>query len=152
MIAYLDSSVLARVYLADEEGHQEAVALLEDADVPTVTGTWTRIEVSGALVRAARTGRGDIAALLSILDADLGVDGPVTMLSVDQDQVEDLALDIVRTHALRAMDAWHLAVASIAVPALLEPGEKAMFASRDSAQSAVAALLDFLSWPPQDVC
>lgn len=58
MIVYLDSSVLARAYLTDEEGHEEAVALLHDADVAAATGTWTRMEVSGALVRAARTGRG----------------------------------------------------------------------------------------------
>ncbi|EUA52295.1 hypothetical protein I553_2481 [Mycobacterium xenopi 4042] len=59
MIAYLDSSVLARAYLVDEDGHQQAIALLGDPEIATVTGTWTRIEVSGALVRAARGGRGD---------------------------------------------------------------------------------------------
>lgn len=59
MIAYLDSSVLARAYLADEDGHGQATALLADPDIATVTGTWTRIEVSGALVRAARAGRAD---------------------------------------------------------------------------------------------
>ncbi len=148
MIAYLDSSVLARAYLVDEDGHHEVVALLGDTEVATVTGTWTRIEVSGALVRAARAGRGDGAGLLALLDSDLDVDGPVTMLSVVQDQVEERALDIVRAHALRAMDAWHLAVAAIAVPNLLEPGEEAMFASRDAAQSAVAERLGFTRWWP----
>lgn len=56
MIAYLDSSVLARVYLVDENGHQDAAALLADPQIATVTGTWTRIEVSGALVRASARG------------------------------------------------------------------------------------------------
>lgn len=126
----------------------EAAALLEDPEVATVTGTWTRIEVSGALVRAARAGRGDVAGLLALLDADLDADGPVTLLGAAQDQVEEQALGIVRAHALRAMDAWHVAVASTTVPTLLEPGEEAMFASRDSAQSAVAALFGFLRWPP----
>ena len=55
MIVYVDSSVLARAYLMDEPDHADAVALLEDADVALITGSWTRVEVSRALVRAART-------------------------------------------------------------------------------------------------
>lgn len=144
MIVYLDSSVLARAYLADEEGHDQAVALLHDPDVAAVTGTWTRIEVSGALVRAARTGRGDAGGLLALLDADLGNDGPVTVLKAPQDRVEDRALDLVRTHALRAMDAWHLAVATLTIPPLAEAGEDLAFASRDAAQAAAARSLGFL--------
>lgn len=136
MIAYLDSSVLARVYLVDEDGHQEASALLGDPEVATVTGTWTRIEVSGALVRAARAGRGDEKGLLALLDADLA--GPVVVLGAPQEQVEQHALRLVRRHALGAMDARHLAVAAIVVPPLLEPREPRAFASRDEAQRPVA--------------
>ena len=142
MIAYLDSSVLARAYLVDEEGHQEASALLGDPDIATVTGTWTRIEVSGALVRAARAGRGDEKGLLALLDGDLA--GPVIVLGAPQDQVEQHALQLVRLHALPAMDAWHLAVAAIVVPPLLEPGEPRAFASRDEAQRQVAEELGFV--------
>ncbi len=141
MIAYLDSSVLARAYLADEDGHEHAVSLLADPQLATVTGTWTRIEVSGALVRAARAGRGDAGDLLALLDADLS--GPVIVLGAPQEQVEQQALALVREHALRAMDAWHVAVASITVPPLLQAGEQRAFASRDEAQSAVAAQLGF---------
>jgi hypothetical protein len=92
-------------------------------------------------VRAARAGGGDEAGLLALLDADLS--GPVTVLSTPQEQVEQQALALVREHALRAMDAWHLAVASITVPPLLQPGEHRAFASRDEPQSAVAAQLGF---------
>lgn len=53
VIAYLDSSVLARAYLADERGHGDAVAILADPDLGLITGTWSRIEVSGVLVRGA---------------------------------------------------------------------------------------------------
>ncbi|MEB3032058.1 type II toxin-antitoxin system VapC family toxin [[Mycobacterium] nativiensis] len=143
MIAYLDSSVLARAYLADEDGHQQATALLADPDIATVTGTWTRIEVSGALVRAARIGRADEKGLLALLDADLA--GPVVVLGAPQDQIEEHALELVRRHALRAMDAWHLAVAALVVPPLLEPGEQRGFASRDAAQRRVADLLGFVA-------
>ncbi len=143
MIAYLDSSVLARAYLVDEDGHQDAKRLLADPQIATVTGTWTRIEVSGALVRAARVGRGDQRGLLELLDADLA--GPVVVLSAPQEQVEQDALTLVRDHALRAMDAWHLATAAITVPPLAEPDEPRAFASRDQAQRAVAEQLGFVA-------
>ncbi len=145
MIAYLDSSVLARAYLIDEPGHAAAMALLEDADVALITGTWTRVEVSGALVRAARHGRGKEADLLAVLDADLGPDGPVTVVSASQETVEERALVLVREHALRAMDARHLATAALTLPILAEPGEEVGFASRDDAQSAVASGMGFRS-------
>jgi hypothetical protein len=46
-----------------------------------------------------------------------------------------------REHAIRAMDAWHLAVAVLTLPSLVEPGEDVGFATRDQAQSDVAASL-----------
>jgi predicted nucleic acid-binding protein len=139
VIAYVDSSVLARAYLADESGHEEAARLLEDPEIGLVTGTWTRIEVSGALIRAAQAGRGDAAGLLDLLDGDLGTDGPVTVVTADQEDIEERALYLVREHAIRAMDAWHLAVAVLTLPGLAEPGEDLGFATRDDAQSSVAA-------------
>lgn len=141
MIVYLDSSILARSYLADEPGHEQSTALLENAEIGLITGTWTRIEVSGALVRAARAGRGDEVGLLELLEGDLGTDGPVTVVAADQDKVEERALRLVREYAIRAMDAWHLAVADLVLPSLLEPGEDAAFATRDEAQSRVATTL-----------
>lgn len=141
MIVYVDSSVLARAYLSDETGHAEAMALLDDGELGLITGTWTRIEVSGALVRAARAGRVDEVDILSVLDADLGSEGRVTIIAADQPEVESQALTLVRAHAIRAMDAWHLATAKLVLPSLAEPGEDTGFATRDQAQSAVAALL-----------
>jgi len=141
VIVYLDSSVLARAYLADEPGHEHALSLFADLEIGLITGTWTRIEVSGALVRAARGGRGDEAGLLELLDGDLRTDGPVAVVAADQGEVEQRALQLVREHALRAMDAWHLAVATLTLPSLVEPGEDAGFATRDEAQSRVAASL-----------
>jgi hypothetical protein len=41
------------------------------------------------------------------------------------------------------MDAWHLATATLTVPALAEGGERIGFASRDHDQAAVAQLLGF---------
>lgn len=87
--------------------------------------------------------RSDADGLLALLDADLAHDGPVTVLSAPQDQVEEQALALVREHALRAMDAWHLATATLTIPTLAEPGEPIAFDSRDEQQAAVAELLGF---------
>jgi predicted nucleic acid-binding protein len=146
VIVYLDSSVLARSYLDDENGHEEAVALLNSPDITRVTGKWTRIEVSGALLRAARTGRNetDEQDLLAMLDVDLGAKGRVTELTTTQADIEKKALELVREHALRTLDTWHLAVASLTVPALAAPEqEEIAFASRDEHQAAVAEELGF---------
>ncbi len=56
-----------------------------------------------------------------------------------------MALRLVREHALRSMDAWHLATASLTIPTLAEADEEIAFASRDDAQTSVAALLGFAS-------
>lgn len=144
MIVYLDSSVLARAYLIDEPGHPDAVALLEDTDVALITGSWTRVEVSGVLVRAASAGRGSEKDLLALLDADLGPEGPVAVVAASQESVEEQALLLVRQHPLRAMEAWHLATAALTIPTLAEPGEEVGFASRDETLSVVAALMGFL--------
>lgn len=139
----MDSSVLARAYLVDEDGHGDVCSILDDVDLALITGTWTRVEVSGALVRAARAGRGDAAGLLAVLDADLADAGPVSVVRAPQEEVEDRALELVRDHAIRAMDAWHLATAVLVVPRLLEAGEEMGFSTRDQAQSVVAASLGF---------
>jgi uncharacterized protein len=146
VIVYLDSSVLARSYLPDEDGHEQALALLEDRDIARVTGKWTRIEVSGALIRATRNDRHatDEKGLLATLDADLDAGGRVVELAVAQESVEGRALELVREHALRTLDAWHLAVASLAVLALAKPEkEEIAFASRDEDQIRVAEALGF---------
>jgi predicted nucleic acid-binding protein len=132
--AYLDSSVLARSYLPDEEGHKEAVALLEDPDITRVSGKWTRIEVSEALIRAARAGRHktDEQDLLAVLDADLGDKGRVTELTAPQADVEQKTLELVREHALRALDARHLAVASLTVSHHRIPSRLSFEAVRNS--------------------
>lgn len=143
MIAYLDSSVLVRSYLPDEDGHADVGRILEDSDIAAVTGSLTRIEVSGALVRAASAGRGDRDGLLKLLDFDLGESGAVTVLKADQADVEQTALKLVRQHALRALDALHLAVAQLAVPPLAEAREPIVFVSRDTAQRTAAEHLGF---------
>jgi predicted nucleic acid-binding protein len=143
VIAYVDSSVLVRAYLPNQDGHDAATALLGDLDIALVTGSWTRVEVSGALVRAARGTGANVALLLALLDGDVGDEGPVTVVGAPQREVEEQSLALVREHGLRAMDAWHLATALLTLPSLAEPNEDLAFASRDRDQAAVAERLGF---------
>ncbi|WP_031163053.1 type II toxin-antitoxin system VapC family toxin [Streptosporangium roseum] len=146
MLAYIDSSVLACAYLRSEPGHARARDLLENHDHLLVTGTLTVVEVTGVLVRAARSHRLiDLDTTLAALAADLGEDGPVTLLAAPRDSVERRATEIVYTHALRALDGIHLAIAELVATSLLEdPGDKLGFASRDTAQTQAAAALGFI--------
>ena len=143
MIIYLDSSVLARSYLVDEVGHNDALAILQRIDVGLVTGSWSQIEVTGALVRAARGGRLNSTKLLRTFESDIGPGGRISLVSASQESVEELSLSLVLEHGIRAMDAWHLATGSLAIPSLLETGEDMGFATRDEDQRSVAELLGF---------
>ena len=144
MIAYVDSSVLARALLSDEDGSEEARRLLDDRRIAKVTGRWTRIEVSAAVVRAARAGRPVLEAdTLARLDAELRPGGRIDVIAAPDLEVEAKALAIAREHGLRALDALHVALASIAIPKLADKGEPLGFASRDGDQATVAAALGF---------
>lgn len=145
MIAYVDSSLLTRAYLRDEDGSEEARRLLADRSIAKYTGRWTRIEVSGAIVRAARGRRPvDRQEALADLDNDLRVGtGRIRVLVTDDAEVEAKALAIAREHGLRALDALHVALAAIAIPKLADKGEPIGFASRDGDQATVAESLGF---------
>jgi predicted nucleic acid-binding protein len=145
VIVYVDSSLLARAYLRDEDGSVEARRLLDDRAIARYTGTWTRIEVTSAIVRAARGGRKvNLRRALGELEADLdSEDGRVNVLEPADEQVEQRALELAREHGLRALDALHVALASLWVPPLADKGEPLGFASRDGDQADVARRLGF---------
>ncbi|MGH3545264.1 MAG: type II toxin-antitoxin system VapC family toxin [Mycobacteriales bacterium] len=145
MLIYLDSSVLARAYLADEAGHEEAAALLAEPEHLLVTSSWTVVETISALTRACRSSCfADLHRLLAVLSADVGDDGPVTLLRAKTAHVELRVTEIVREHALHSLNALHVAVADIAARPLVEPDEPLGFASRDKDQRAAAAALGFV--------
>jgi uncharacterized protein len=145
VIAYVDSSLIARAYLGDEDGSEEAQRLLADRRIAKVTGRWTRIEVSAAIVRAARAGRPILRdEALTWLDADLRHGrGRIEVIAAPDAEVEAKALALAREHGLRALDALHVALAAIAVPKLADKGEPVGFASRDGDQATVAESLGF---------
>lgn len=144
MIVYLDSSVVVRGYLADEVDHVEVRRLLEDPRHTTITGSWTRIEVTGALIRAAAAHRGDHQALLAAFEDDVSeVSGTLTVVDAEQAELERIALELVRGSGIRSMDAWHLACARLALDELSEPGEERGFATRDGEQASLAREMGF---------
>lgn len=144
MIVYVDSSILARAYLPDEEGSDDARRLLARQDVARVTATFTRIEVSGALVRAERARRiASARRALRLLDGDLDDDGRVVEVDAPHAQVEEVALALVRSNGLPALDALHLATAALTLRKLADKGEPIGFASRDGGQTTVAESLGF---------
>jgi predicted nucleic acid-binding protein len=145
VIAYVDSSLIVRAYLEDEEGSIAAQRVLADRSIAKYTGRWTRIEVSAAIVRAARAGRPVLRDdALTRLDNDLRHEtGRIRVIAAPDVEVEAKALALARAHGLRALDALHVALASIAVPKLADKGEPIGFASRDGDQATVAESLGF---------
>lgn len=144
MIVYLDSSVVVRGYLPDEVDHAEVRKLLESPSYTTITGSWTRIEVTGALVRAGTAYRGDRESLLAAFANDISeLSGTLTVVDGEQAEIERIALELVRSTGIRSMDAWHLACARLALDELGEPGEERGFATRDEEQAAVAREMGF---------
>lgn len=144
MIVYFDSSVVVRAYLADEIDHAEVRALFADPARTAITGSWTVIEVTGSLVRAATAHRGDRQGLLAAFVRDIDpVAGVLTVIDAEQAEIERIALELVRSSGIRSLDAWHLACARLALDELAEPGEERGFATRDTEQAAVARDMGF---------
>lgn len=145
VLTYVDSSILAASYLADEPGHDHARSLVEGGG-PLVTGTITLLEVTSALMRAHRSRRiADLDVLLAKLYEETSIAGPVTLVRSDALDAENAARAIVRHFAIRALDALHLAIADQAARPLAEPGEDVGFASRDDGQRAAAAAMGFVT-------
>lgn len=145
MLAYIDSSLLASGYLTDEPRHDEVLSLLT-GPVPLVTASLTVVEVTGALARAVRGGRSpSLDDLLALLARDTAEGGAVLLIAADQTNVEKRARALCATHALRALDALHLAVAELAARPLAHANEEVAFLTADERQAEVAWSLGFAS-------
>ena len=131
----MDSSVIVRRYLPGDLGHRDAVAVFANPETATVSSTLAQIEVSGALVRAARHAGIDPAGLLARFDTDITAGDPM-IVTVDHSRVDSAALGLVRTHGIRVLDAVHIAAARIVLHELAGTGDTTVFISRDTIQSA----------------
>ena len=81
--------------------------------------------------------------MIASLDAAFSADGLITVVRAPANDVGERALELVRQHGLRTLDAWHLATAQLTIPKLASPGEPVAFATRDEEQGAVAEFLGF---------
>lgn len=145
MLTYIDSSVLARVYLADEDGHHAAVELL-DGPHHLLTSTLTSVEVTSVLVRASHQHASfNLDDCLASMNADVSVRGRVTPVRTDPADTESTARAIVRNFAVRSHQAMHLAVAELALRPLAENGDEIGFATSDEQQKAAAVALGFVA-------
>ena len=141
MILYLDSSALAKRYLA-ESGSAEVGRLIRQA-TPAGTSILARAEVPAALAKAARLNwleRGDAKRLAEAFRADWA------SLFVVQatEAVMSLADTLAWEHGLRGYDAVHLASALVWQSAVNEPLTVATF-DRQMWQAAPSAGLPV--WP-----
>lgn len=99
------------------------------------------------LARALRGGRitpAEHAILQTRIAADVNDDGPILLLSCDQQRLLSRTASIVTQYAVRTLDAIHLGVADLVGREVASP-EPLVFISRDSAQAAAASALGFLT-------
>lgn len=136
-VTYVDTSALARAYLADEAEHETLRArILGSADV-VVTWALSLVEMTSAIRSAQRAGRiGDADHIVAGVARDM-VLGRVIPLTGDPGRLLDRAQDLCDRHPLRALDAMHLAVALHDAGDAL-PDADVVFLTRDDAQAEAA--------------
>lgn len=140
-LVYADTSAIARAYFADEDDHHELRGALLDGDDVVVTSELARTEFASAVAAAARTGRVDQSAMvLARFDADCQEEGPLTLLRLRPAVDLPAARRLLAEHALRTLDAIHLAVA-LHVARPLAAGAAFALVTRDVRQAAAASAL-----------
>ncbi len=141
---YVETSVVVRALMADEEGHERARDLL--ASHAAVTARWTRVEAVSAITRRHRAGRAaasDLNLMMAQIDrrfAALAVldPGPV---------IYESAVQLILRYRLKPLDALHVAAAFDLCHRLASPGEPRSFASFDVDQAYAARDFYQLDWP-----
>lgn len=108
MIAYLDSSALVKLYVV-EPGSDAVRRLLEEADA-AATSAIAYAEIRSAVARRHR--EGDLSdSAVSRIKAALMADWEALFVLPATGAVARIAGDLAEEHALRGMDAVHLASA-----------------------------------------
>lgn len=130
-----------RAYFADETDHAILRVTLLEGEDPVVTSELARLEFASALRAAGDSGRVSMwREVLARFDADCGPAGAIRLLRLRPAAILPRARAIVMDHALRTLDAIHLAVAIIECPALA-PESGLALVTRDARQAAAARSL-----------
>jgi uncharacterized protein len=137
-LLYADTSAIVRAYLRFEPDHAELRKLLLDGPDPIMTTELTRVEFTSAVAARARARKvRNFQALIELFDADCGVNGSINLLRLNNAAVLSVARRLVTEHALRTLDAIHLAVA-LTNETAIATGEPMVLVTRDRQQAAVA--------------
>lgn len=140
-MVYADTSAIVRAYFADEDDHVGLRASLLEGDDVVVTSELARIEFASAVHAAARVGRvHEPTMVLARFDADCQEDGPLTLLRLRPATDLPAARRLLAEHALRTLDAIHLAVA-LHVARPLAVGADLTLVTRDVRQADAAGAL-----------
>ena len=142
MILYLDTSALAKLYLAEAES--SAVRNLVQAAEIAGTSVITRVEMSAAIAKALRMKQISRAAAQKVLNAfhkDWPDFGALQITEAVLADAERLAWQM----GLRGYDAMHLAAAQVWQQALAEPVTVATF---DRQLWTAVHDLGMSVWPP----
>lgn len=135
-LLYADTSALVAAYFVDEEAHAAMRALLREGPDPVVTSALSRLELSSAVLAAARAGRvQDPDALLDRFDADCREEGVVTLLALDAERTLPVATQLVRTQRIHTLDTLHVGVALLVAGDL---DRDTVFVTGDRQQATVA--------------
>ena len=140
-VLYADTSAVFRAYFRSEAGHAELRKLLIEGADPVATSELTRVEFASAVAAARRAGKiRETRSLLDRFEVDCAVDGSINLLHLDPPVVLPMARRIVTEHAVRTLDAIHLAVALIDATALAA-GDPVVLVTRDKQQAEAARAL-----------
>ncbi len=135
MIAYADTSAVARAFLVDEAEHEALKELLFATPGCAVTSDLTRVELSAAFRRAARAGRiSDPERLITTALAEVSRSGGLRTVNLKIREIENEVLRLLAQHRLRAADAIHIATAIVA----MDGPEGVQFITRDQNQADAA--------------
>jgi uncharacterized protein len=147
-LSFLDTSVFVRAYLEDEEGHDDALALLV-AGGRLVASDLLGVEAVRAIRGAERVGRITRQAateVLSEMESDTSSEGIVDLIPLDGPATVARARELVFDHPVRTLDALHLAVAEREGRRLAQPDEDLVFTTFDARQRETARALGFTVW------
>jgi predicted nucleic acid-binding protein len=136
-VTYIDSSAVLRLIF--QEGEQAAIRRSMRAN--PITSTLTRLEVSAAI--HSRRRQGDLSTVQAdglIAGADVLAFDVAALLAVNE-RVLIEAGNVVAHHAVRSLDAIHLATAVLAQQAERRPGAGLTFCTADRRQGEAAEQL-----------
>jgi predicted nucleic acid-binding protein len=148
LILYIDTSVLASVYLRDASDADAIEELVFGWEELALTNELTTLELAGSFARAAREGRigwQRADELLGVFKVHIADGGPIGITPINA-AVLELARICIRRVPLRSLDAIHLAAASIAGEAF-DTGVQVLTRDVRQAQAATALGLQVYALP-----